>query len=101
VAAQHVAIAHQTVLTAHVCALTTISCVPAEDLPAAVQRVEIAHLNASAVCVHALTPIVLAHPLQTVEHVQVAKLASTASVDAVVHQEYVHNAQQACLVVVH
>ena len=67
----------------------------------AAQHVLATHLNASAVCVHALTPIVLAHPLQTVELVQVAKLVSTASVDAVLHQEYVHNAQQACLVVVH
>jgi hypothetical protein len=45
--------------------------------------------------------MVLAHRLQTVEHVQTAKLASTASVDAVLHQEYVHNVRQACLVVVY
>jgi hypothetical protein len=42
----------------YMCVLsTTISCVPAEDLPAAVQRVEIALQNASAVCVHAPTTI--------------------------------------------
>jgi hypothetical protein len=57
VAAQRVAIAHQNASTALVCALTTISCVPAEGLQVAAQRVEIAHQNASAVCVHVPTTI--------------------------------------------
>jgi hypothetical protein len=60
----------------------------------AVVHVQALRRIVSKVHVYALTRIVLAHPLQTVEHVQMAKLVSMASVDAVFHQEYVHNVKQ-------